>query len=434
MDDIESRVPLRDFDAGEIFAVRRGGVEFSVYNGSPADFSRNDPELAVSVRILKDGKMGFAYAYSEDGIAELPAQAADNLFPVEWGWRIERMGDGASSPDIFDGRYFSIRDEEIFDILKTAEASAVKKDSRIKKAIVSSFAASFSEVFVANSFGDRKKGKKTVFSVGIYLIGEDFGGEVQAGGSYASACRFRDLDVDRVVGEAVEDTVSQFGSSAISPKKMAVLLSPASACSFLSVISGWFCADEFIEGRLPPVWKEGSAVASSLVTIVDDGTIDGLPGSFPFDGEGFPTARHKIVSEGVFTGFLSDVRSARVLARSTTANAKRGVSSLPSVGFFNLFVENGKTPPADLTLGEVLKIDEVIGLHLANPETGLFSFGARGRLYKNGKLKKSVRGITVSGCLTDFFRNVVAVGDDLKFYSSVGSPSLLVKDVQISGK
>ncbi len=433
MDDIENKISFTGFDSGEIFAVKGGSLEFSVYNGKPSDFIRNESEIGVSVRVVKNGKMGFAFTYSGDDISNLTAIAEENLFPPDWGWRIEKMGKDATPVEVFDEKYFSIGREEIFEFLKKSELSAIGKDSRIKKSLAVSFSASHKEVFMANSFGDKKTGKKTLFSFGIYLVGSS-AGEVQVGGSFTSSIRFSDLNFEKIVDEAVEDTVSQFGASSLPSKRMAVLLPPASACSFLSIISGWFCADEFIEGRVPPVWKEGAPVASPLLEIVDDGTVEGLSGTFPFDGEGFPTERHKIVSGGNFTGFLSDTRSARILGRRTTANAQRDVSTLPAVGFFNLFVENGKTPAKDLTSGEVLKIDEVIGLHLANPETGLFSFGARGRLYKGGKLQKSVRGITVSGRLTDFFRNVVAVGDDLKFYSSIGSPSLLVKDIQVSGR
>jgi len=84
--------------------------------------------------------------------------------------------------------------------------------------------------------------------------------------------------------------------------------------------------------------------------------------------------------------------------------------------------------------GEILRLDEIIGVHLVDPQTARFSFGARGRLYRDGKLIKNVRGITVSGSLLDFLRNIKGAGNDLKFYSSKGSPSLLVDGVQVSGE
>ena len=204
---------------------------------------------------------------------------------------------------------------------------------------------------------------------------------------------------------------------------------------FLSIIEGWFCADEFLEERVPHPWKEGSRIGSEILTVIDDGTIPRLSGSMPFDSEGVAVQKHKIIDRGVFGEFLTDFRTAGIMGRKSTGSAVRGVSSLPQPGFFNLFIENGEDEISSLLgEGEILRLDEIIGVHLVDPQTARFSFGARGRLYSDGKLIKNVRGITVSGSLLSFLHNIKGAGNDLKFYSSKGSPSLLVDGVQVSGE
>jgi len=420
----------------EVFCVEKTSGVFSLREGKPQDLRRVVSEFNVALRMLKNGGMGFSWTGASGEIPNLPAEAEKFLFPAEpWGWQIPALASAeAESVEIYDEKIFSHSDDEIWENLLKVEKKAKRKDARIKKSLSVSFSASSSRIFTANSNGRSNASERTAFSHAVALIGID-GTEVQLGGSYRTRCFFDDLNVGEIIAEAVDDTVSQFGGVSVLPRKMAVLLPPVAACDFLSVISPYFCADDYLEGKVPPFWKEGGQVASSLVTIIDDGTIPRLPGSFPFDCEGVPVKRHKVVDKGIFKNFLTDFRTAKLLGRETTGNAARSVRTLPSVGFFNLFIENGKTGREDLIKsGEVFQIDEVIGTHLVNSETAQFSFGARGRLFRNGRKIKTLRGVTVSGNLIDFYRNIVGVGNDLRFYSSVGSPSLLVKDVQISGK
>ena len=70
---------------------------------------------------------------------------------------------------------------------------------------------------------------------------------------------------------------------------------------------------------------------------------------------------------------------------------------------------------------------------MANPITGEFSLGASGLVIKNGKIENGFRGVTISGNLKDLFNQVVDVGNDFEYKGSTGAPSLLIKDVIISG-
>jgi len=427
----------------EIFCRESRGFSFSLRNGKPSDVNESISDFGAALRILKNGSMGFSWTADRSEVSRLPDKAEKFSFPVEsWGWQIPALNSGGEKDvEIYDDGIFSRSGDSIWEKLLKIEEAAKKKDSRIEKSLDIFYSGISLRTFVANSNGCGKEsecfircGEKTVFSLAVALIGHN-AGEVQLGGSYRTRCFSDDLNDCEIVEEAVDDTVSQFGGVSIDPRKMTVLLSPAAAGVYISLVSSYLCADDYLEGRVPPEWKEGSAVASPLVTIIDDGTIPRLPGSFPFDCEGVPAGRHKVVEKGVFKNFLSDSRTSKLLGRKTTGNAGRSVQTLPHVSFFNLFVENGETPKKELIKsGEIFQIDEIIGEHLVSSESAQFSFGARGRLIKNGAEVKPVRGVTVSGNLINFFKNIIGVGNDLKFFSSIGSPSLLVKDVQISGE
>jgi len=84
----------------------------------------------------------------------------------------------------------------------------------------------------------------------------------------------------------------------------------------------------------------GQQVASSNVTVIDDGTMPGLFGTSPFDGEGLPTRRTVIVENGVLKNYLLNTYMARKLNMQSTGNASRGISGAPGIGAGNLFLES----------------------------------------------------------------------------------------------
>jgi PmbA protein len=73
-----------------------------------------------------------------------------------------------------------------------------------------------------------------------------------------------------------------------------------------------------------------------------------------------------------------------------------------------------------------------MGVHTANPISGDFSIGVTGLWIENGEIAFPVKEAVISGNLLDFFSKVSAIADDLRFYGTVGSPSLIISDVDIS--
>jgi len=75
-----------------------------------------------------------------------------------------------------------------------------------------------------------------------------------------------------------------------------------------------------------------------------------------------------------------------------------------------------------------------MGMHNADAVSGEFSVGVNGFFIENGIKKFPVHGITIAGNILDLFGSVVCVGNDLKFYGSVGSPSLLINRLSVAGE
>jgi PmbA protein len=105
------------------------------------------------------------------------------------------------------------------------------------------------------------------------------------------------------------------------------------------------------------------------------------------------------------------------------------------LGISNLFFEQGRVPFSMLVkdLHQGIVVEEVMGLHTVDPISGDFSLGCSGDWIERGGKVYPVKSIAIAGNLFDMFRKVIRIGEDLRFFGPVGSPSLLIEGLQISG-
>ena len=179
--------------------------------------------------------------------------------------------------------------------------------------------------------------------------------------------------------------------------------------------------------------KLGEAIASTSVTIVDDGTIPGALGSRPFDGEGLAVQRTVLVDQGVLGSYLLDTYSGRKLGMPSTHHAARDGSGV-SVSTTNLYLAAGSTDPAELirSVKSGLYVTELIGFGV-NGVTGDYSRGAVGMWIENGELAYPVEEITVAGNLLEMWKRVEGVGNDLVFRDRTAAPTLLIGRMVVAG-
>jgi PmbA protein len=155
--------------------------------------------------------------------------------------------------------------------------------------------------------------------------------------------------------------------------------------------------------------------------------------SRPFDGEGLASREAHVIDDGRLQAWLLDLRAARQLGLSPSANAARGLGSPPSPSASNLFLNNGHTPLADMisAIKTGFYVTELIG-NSVNMVTGDYSRGASGFWIENGELAFPVSSITIAGNLRQMFA-ALEPATDLAFTSTTNAPSCLVTGMTIAG-
>src|SRR5204863_396472 len=188
--------------------------------------------------------------------------------------------------------------------------------------------------------------------------------------------------LERLARESVElaarRTVAKLGARKLPTGAAPVVFSPEAGRSLLGQFAGVMSGGAVWRRSTYLATREGTAVASPLVEIVDDPLLRRGPGSRPFDAEGLQSRTNVLVSEGILRGFLCDVYAARKLGRRSTGSASRVIGGGPHVGFTNLILRPGRTPAADIErLERGLYVTALMGFGV-NGVTGGDSRGAGG--------------------------------------------------------
>jgi PmbA protein len=243
------------------------------------------------------------------------------------------------------------------------------------------------------------------------------------------------LDEPEAVGkEAARRTVAQLGSKKIATQECPVVLDPEVGRSIVGTVFAVANGSSFWRKSTYMLGREGTPVASSLVTIVDDPLIPRGPGSRPFDGDGLPTRKNVLVQDGVLQTVLCDVYSARKLGRRSTGSAGRGVGGNPGPTTSNLILQKGEGTREELLrdTGRGLYVTSMMGFGF-NPVTGDFSRGAQGFWIEGGELTYPVSEITVSCNFDDLLKRIDKIAGDLDLRSSTAAATFRISHMTIAG-
>ena len=336
--------------------------------------------------------------------------------------------------DLFDPSVSSIDADEAIRLASAAESAALSYDERITLSEGATFArvTGASALVISNGFSGIQRGSYASMSVAPVLLDQD---DKRRRGSYWSARRhLKDLETPLAVGEeAARRTLRQVGPRKVETCEAPVVFDPDAARSIIGTFAGCIVGGAIWRKSSYLVDRVGSAVASPLVTLVDDPHLPRGPGSRGYDGDGLLTRKNTVVSDGTLKTYLLDVYSARKLGLESTRSGSSGGAAV-AASTSNFFMQPG-SESAEALLKRTkrgLYVTSMMGFGF-NAITGDFSRGASGFWIEDGKLAYPVTEVTISGNLNDMLLGVDAVADDLDLKSSVASPTFRIASMTIGG-
>lgn len=197
--------------------------------------------------------------------------------------------------------------------------------------------------------------------------------------------------------------------------------------------------------------KKGHTIANSCVTVIDDGTIDGVRGTIEYDDEGTKATHNILIQNGMFTGELSSKFYSHKQGINATGNGRResfAHNAIPRMT--NTYLAAGSSSLQEMitNVKNGIFVKDIGGGQVVT-STGAFVFAARlAYLIENGKVTSPIKGAMLMGNCTSALFNIVEVGNDWSLCKGsgncgkngqtvpvcVGCPSFTLQNITIGGE
>jgi PmbA protein len=424
----------------EAYVSRESETDIRIYEGEVEHFVAAQTE-GVGIRVIRDGRTGFAYAgvLDESAVAEVLAEARDNVqfgTPDQWAGLAEPDGVDVIEQELWSDVLADFPTDEKIALAKEVERLTLAVDSRIR-VDDANYADAASESAVATTTGIRRTGRENGCYVVVSTLADD-GDETQTGFGFSVGRSPAEFDLAKAAREASDRATRLLGATKPATKRTTVVLDPYVTASFLGIISSTLNGESVAKGRSLFMDRLGENVASSIVTLVDDPTNPKAYTATDLDGEGLAARRNVLIDGGVLQQFVHSSYSGRRVGAQSTGNAIRGgFKGTPGVGCLALQLLPGQRDQ-DALIADVddgVLIQSVSGLHSGvNAISGDFSAGASGLAITNGKLGGPIREFTIASTLQRMLLDVVEIGNDVDWLPMrAAGVSLVIRDVTMSG-
>lgn len=403
--------------------------------------SYNIKELfSVSIRGLKDGKMGYVTIETlDDDAVEDALQKLITIVNVLDSTEPEFMFEGGATYTnvrALESDYKTVPTTKKIDLLKKLNNALLAKSDKIVKVGYCVYSETSSKVEILNSKGLNLSRENSYISTYAGVLAAE-NGQTVVGISGDLNSKFDDIEADRIIDESAEIALSQLGAGSIETGQYPVVLKRDVATEILSAFSSVFSGDSALKKLTSLVGKKGQKIFGENINIIDDPFCDKALINMSFDDEGVPCTKKHVVENGVFNGFLHNLKTANFFKEEPTGNGHRSGASI-TCGPTNLYLEEGNLSKDEIisTVENGVYITEVGGLHAGlNPISGDFNVQSTGFVIKDGKIDRPITLFVVSGNFYELMNNVEAIGNDIeKRFVGVACPTLKIKSLAISGK
>ncbi len=420
----------------EVYSYFESSDSLSFENGNFKDISSNKT-FGVSLRIIKNGMIGYAYTKNLKDTEELVNNALIGIKE-----KVEAPFEFPLTDKVKELRTYDEKLESISNIEIAEECERVLNElkKRTKGQINLSAGRTISEVEIMNTKGTRLK--KKVSNYGIHVL-------INYPNTYAGIQRlFISRSFERMDEEIIEFVTSLYNDSEkiVNPKggKMKVLFLPEMMFVLLwRVISGTSGESLYLK-ETPIADKLGEKIFSEKLTILNDPLDEKKVYSTPFDDEGVNTRKFPIIEKGILKNFFFDLYYAGKTGNEPTGNGFRGgvwggdpIRIRPRPNLNSMLIEKG-----DKSFEEIISMMDrgiivagQLGAHSGNIPNGDFSIGLSPGIYvEDGKIKGRVLDAMVSGNIYEVMKNILAIENKV-YPSYLGYyPSILFDNVSVAIK
>lgn len=399
-------------------------LEDSIIKGGSYSIDRG-----VGVRAMSGEKTGFAY--SDDIIMPALEQAAKaaRSIAVQGKEKTVNAYQWSHGHELYlpMNPLNTLTETDKVTLLQELDAYVRKLDPRVIQANIS-LAAEYETIIIMASDGHMAADVRPLIRLNVSVVVEQNGrrehGYAGGGGRYGYQYFMEEDRAFSYAREAVRQALINLEAVPAPAGTMPVVLGAGWPGVLLHEAVGHGLEGDFNrKGTSAFSGKMGQQVASTLCTVVDDGTLPNRRGSLNVDDEGVPSQCTVLIENGILRNYMQDKRNARLMGMKSTGNGRReSYAHVPMPRMTNTYMLPGKSTPEEI-IASVKK-----GLYAVNfgggqvdITSGKFVFSAsEAYLIEDGKITVPVKGATLVGNGPEVMTKISMVGNDLRLDSGIG--------------
>jgi PmbA protein len=297
-----------------------------------------------------------------------------------------------------------------------AVAQAIGEVERAGQTAAGIYSTGESEFALFNSRGVSARHAETMARFSITAMSGSSGPAESSGWAKASACNHADLNPLQLAQTAARKAAESLDPRELAPGRYTVILEPAAVLDLVGQMFGDFSATAVRDGRSFLNDRIGKKLFGENITVHDDAQHP-LQAGVPFDGEGVPRRRLRLVDGGVV----------REIAYSRQAAAREGVA--PTGHGLPLPNEAGEAPANIVIAGGGHSVEEMAAstergilvtrlwyIREVDPYEKIFTGMTRDGtfLVEGGRVTAGVRNFRFNVGLMEMLSNVEAIGEAVR--------------------
>ena len=382
------------------------------------------------VRVLSGERTG--YAYTDNLSPERLLHAARTAALIASGPAKETVQGFVETPmaDLYPVPMggFSLDLAARLELILRADRAARAYDPRITQ-VRASYSEELRRILIAASDGAFASDTQPLCRLNVFVIAKEGAnttkGSTGAGGRAGLGQFQGSKSPEHLAQEAARGAILQLGAVAAPAGEMEVVLGPGWPGILLHEAVGHGLEADFNRKKTSAfAGLIGQKVASSKVTVVDNGTMTGRRGSLNVDDEGSTTQETVLIEGGVLKGYLTDKLSARLTGAANTGSGRReSYQCIPMPRMTNTYMLAGDDEPDDIIRSVKRGLYAVnFGGGQVDITNGKFVFSAsEAYLIEDGKITAPVRDATLIGNGPEALKYVSMVGHDLRLDEGIGT-------------
>jgi len=431
---------VRAADEVEIYQERTSSTEVRYSNGK-ADDIQSLMLGGTTIRLLKNGKVGFSYSRNCSEPERLIEGAVASLSAGVDGPASFATVSQVAPLDTWNPAIGTVTTEMLADECRRASESLARKVGGFERGTITcSMRSDINELCILTSGGAVLNSRQGFVRGTPSLAYPGTGATLSRSEAAKQFFQISDEALD-FIADVHQSSRKQVS---VPSGRMKVLFMPAAVFTLSWRLMVGTSGRSVFRKESPLVDCLGQSIAHPGITVIDDPWDGRFPGGRSFDDEGTPTQPLTLIENGVLKSFFYDRLYAKKANHHPTGHGYKNaggfsgnsLSTPPQPSLQHLTIKPGQSGFSDLVkmMDRGVIVFGPLGPHSGNIPNGDFSIGlAPGLFVENGQIIGRARDAMVAGNLYDLLKDVIGIGNQLEQEFMGTYPPVLFDGVTVSG-